>query len=270
MKYLFFIALLSSSTLWGQIEERKFSIYFENDVYNLSDVHHRLLDSIKRFENKEALDVHIKGFTNSIGSEGYNLGLSRRRANAVKSRLREFTIVSSDGYGEIDSPAAENRRVDILVHLKIDHIPEEGEIIEPPQIPSTPQPTIAGLKKPKIGDRVILEGIRFYPDRDVIMDESIEALEELVSFLKKNPDVKFKLIGHICCGDPMQPAKDLKNVRTGKDNLSEARAQALHNYLAKKGISTRRMRYIGMAFRQSTGKGAQFDRRVEIEITSVR
>ncbi|MEM7187954.1 MAG: OmpA family protein, partial [Bacteroidota bacterium] len=199
----------------------------------------------------------------------YNLRLSRKRANEVKSRLREFTIVSSDGYGEIDSPAAENRRVDILVHLKIDHIAEEGEVIEPPQVPSMTQPTIAGLIQPKKGDKVILEGIRFYPDRDVIMDESKEALEELVRFLQQNPEVKFKLIGHICCGDPMKPGKDLKNVRTGKNNLSEARAKALHNYLAKQGISTRRMRYIGMAFRQSTGKGAQFDRRVEIEITSV-
>lgn len=269
MNYLSFIVFLFTTTLWAQIEERKFSLYFEHDVYELSARHYSILDSIKGFENKEALDVHIKGYTNSVGSDGYNLALSRKRANEVKSRLREFTIVSSDGYGEIDSPAAKNRRVDILVHLKIDHIPEAGEVIEPPKIPSTPQQTIAGLTQPKIGDRVILEGIRFYPDRDVIMDESIEALEELLNFLKQNPDVKFKLIGHICCGDPMQPGKDLKNVRTGKNNLSEARARALHNYLAKKGISTRRMRYIGMAFRQSTGKGAQFDRRVEIEITSV-
>jgi outer membrane protein OmpA-like peptidoglycan-associated protein len=101
------------------------------------------------------------------------------------------------------------------------------------------------------------------------MDESKEALEQLVDFLKRNPDVKFKLIGHICCGDPMKPGKDLKNVRTGKENLSEARAQAVHNYLAKQGIETKRMRYIGMAYRQSTGRGDKFDRRVEIEITSV-
>jgi len=255
--------------LSAQDEERTFTLYFEHDVHELSPQHLQLLDSIKGFSNKEDLDVHIKGFANSIGTQGYNLSLSRRRANEVKSRLREFTIVSSDGYGELNSIAAKNRRVDILVHLKIYHVPEAGEVIEPAQIESIPQPTIAGLLEPKKGDRVVLEGIMFYPDRDVIMDESRAALDQLVDFLTRNPDVKFKLIGHICCGDPMKPGKDLKNVRTGKNNLSEARARALHNYLAKQGIETRRMRYIGMAFQRSTGKGDQFDRRVEIEITSV-
>ncbi len=269
MKLLSFIVLFITTTLWAQIEERKFSLYFENDVYELSGSHFSVIDSIKSLENKDDLHVHIKGYTNSVGSEGYNLVLSRKRADEVKSRLREFTIVSSDGFGEIDSPAAENRRVDILVQLKVDHIPENGEIIEPPQNIPTAQRTIAALTPPRKGARVILEGIRFYKDRDVIMNESREALDELLKFLQDNPNVQFKLIGHICCGDPMQPGRDLRNVRTGKVNLSEARAKAVHNYLAKKGISTRRMRYVGMAFRQSTGKGAEFDRRVEIEITAV-
>lgn len=260
---------MATSSLVAQIEERKFTLFFENDVSQLSSAHQQLLDSIKSFNNKYDLDVHIKGFANSIGGENYNLRLSRKRAESVKAQLREFTIISSDGYGELKSEAPKNRRVDILIHLKTDHVAMEGEIVEPAQIPESPQATLSSLLQPKKGDKIALQGIMFYEDRDVIMDESKETLEQLVDFLKKNPTVKFKLIGHICCGDPMKPGKDLKNVRTGKDNLSEARAKALHNYLAKQGISTRRMRYIGMAFRQSTGKGDQFDRRVEIEITSV-
>jgi len=253
----------------AQFEVQKFSLFFENAAYKLTAEHHTLLDIIKNFSNKNDLDVHIKGYANNVGGKEYNLNLSQYRAESVKAQLREFTIISTIGYGELDSDAAKNRRVDILVHLKTDHVPVEGEIMEPPAIPRIPQATIASLMEPKIGDKITLQGIMFYTDRDVIMDESIEALEELVDFLKRNPDVKFKLIGHICCGDPMQPGKDLRNVRTGKENLSEARAKALHNYLAKQGIETKRMRYIGMAYRQSTGRGDQFDRRVEIEITSV-
>ena len=253
----------------AQNTEQKFSLFFENDAFLLTPEHHKMLDRIKNVQDKDALDVHIKGFTNNIGDEAYNLRLSEKRAENVKEQLREFTIISSMGYGEINSPAADNRRVDILVHLKVHHVAVDGEVVEPPRTKSAPQPTIANLIDPKKGDKITLQGIMFYPDRDVIMDESKEALEQLVDFLTRNPSVKFKLIGHICCGDPMKPDKDLKNVRTGKDDLSEARARALHNYLAKKGIKTRRMRYIGMAFRQSTGKGDQFDRRVEIEITSV-
>ena len=269
MKQIVYIFLVFTLGITAQDNEQKFSLFFENDAYILTSAHHQILDSLKNLAHKDDFDIHIKGFTNNIGNEAYNLKLSQKRAKNVKEQLREFTIISSIGYGEINSPAADNRRVDILIHLKTDHIPMEGEIVEPPRTKSIPQPTIANLTNPKKGDKITLQGIMFYQDRDVIMDESKDALEQLIGFLQKNPSVKFKLIGHICCGDPMKPGKDLKNVRTGKDDLSEARARALHNYLAKKGIKTRRMRYIGMAFRQSTGKGDHFDRRVEIEITSV-
>ena len=264
--YIFFVFTLG---ITAQSHEQKFSLFFENDAYLLTPAHHAMLDSIKGMRHKDDLDVHIKGFTNNVGNEAYNLKLSQKRAEKVKEQLREFTIISSIGYGEINSAAANNRRVEILVHLKVRHVAMEGEVVEPPRPQIVPQPSIANLIDPRKGDKITLQGIMFYQDRDIIMDESKEALEQLVDFLSRNPSVKFKLIGHICCGDPMKPGKDLKNVRTGKDDLSEARARALHNYLAKKGIKTRRMRYIGMAFRQSTGKGDVFDRRVEIEITSV-
>ncbi len=266
MKNIAFFLLLLPSLLAAQ-SEKKFTLYYANDQYELTPKHHKLLDSLKMLPDKDSLDVHIKGYTNSVGGENYNLELSQKRAENVKRELRQFTIISSQGYGELGSTAADNRRVDILVHLKRDHVPVAGEIVEEPIIEA--EPTIVALSNPKKGDKIALRGIRFYPDRDVIMDESKETLNELVTFLKNNPKVKFKLIGHICCGDPMKPYKDVKNVRTGKDNLSEARAQALHNYLVKKGINKRRMRYLGMAFMQPTGKGSEYDRRVEIEITSV-
>lgn len=269
MKYPLFILLLGSSLLWAQPNERKFSLYFEHNAYQLTLEHHLRLDSLKQLPSKDELDIHIRGYTNSIGTESYNLRLSGRRAENVKAQLREFTIISSVGYGELSGQSADNRRVDILVHRKVDHIPEAGEVIEAPTATQERLPSIKGLVNPKKGDKMTLEGIMFYSDRDVIMDESKEALEELLAFLEQNPRVRFKLIGHICCGDWENPGRDLKNVRTGQRNLSEARAQSLRNYLVKKGIDKRRIRYVGMAYRSPTGKGDQFDRRVEIEITSV-
>lgn len=252
----------------AQHKEQKFSLFYENDLFELTPTHHQLLDSLIALPDKELFDVHIQGFTNNIGDASYNLSLSQKRAEQVKNALAAFTIISSTGYGEINSTDAQNRRVDVLIHLKEDHIPVAGEIVEQPQIKKQTA-NLVSLTSPKKGDKIILKGIMFYTDRDVIMDESIPALDELVAFLNNNPKVKFKLIGHICCGDPMKPGRDLKNVRTGKDNLSEARAQAVHNFLAKKGINKRRMRYVGMAFRQPNNRGDQFDRRVEIEITSI-
>ena len=268
---IFFLVLLTPILLFSQHEEQKYSLFFENDKHELTTQHIQLLDSIKQFDHKDDLDIHIKGYTNNVGNEAYNLRLSQKRAMNVKAMLREFTIISSQGYGELGSDAAQDRRVEILIHNKEDHVAEEGEIVEAPQVKvEVKTENFKKIVDPRKGDKITLDGIMFYPDRDVIMDESKAALEELLKFLQDNPNINFKLIGHICCGDPIKRGKDLKNLRTGKDNLSEARAQALHNYLAKNGINKRRMRYIGMAFRQPTGRGDLFDRRVEIEITYVR
>lgn len=280
-KCILILFLFISFTAFSQEGEQKFSLYFEHDVHTLTAVHKKIIDSIQSTPFKDSLDVHIKGYTNSIGDSIYNLHLSRKRANSVKEKLRNFTIISTQGYGELASEEAKNRRVDILVHYKKDHIPEKGEIIEPP-IKTTIAPIapdneevdiekvpLALLSSYKIGDKITLSGIYFYKNMDVIKEESRESLDTLVAFLKVNKNIKFKLIGHICCGDPEMPSRDLRNVRTGKDNLSEARARSLYNYLQKQGIKKRRMRYIGKAFTQPTGKSDVFDRRVEIEITSV-
>jgi len=265
--YLLLLFCLCLSSLSAQ--ETRYTLFYEHDKFELTEAHIQFLDSLNTTPDKELYDVHIKGYTNSIGSEAYNLELSRRRAENVKGQLRSFTIISTTGLGEINSEAADNRRVDILIHLKTEHVPVAGEIVEEPREYITHTPAVMEYVVPTVGDKIVLEGIRFYPDRDVIMDESKDALDDLLLFLKRNPGVRFKLIGHICCGSTDYPGRDLRNHRTGKYDLSESRARSLHNYLAKKGVNTKRMQYIGMAYRQPTGKGDEFDRRVEIEIISI-
>ena len=265
--YLLLLCFLCFGSLTGQ--ETRFTLYYEHDKYELTPEHMRFIDSLNGISEKELYDVHIKGYTNSIGSEAYNLELSRRRAENVKAKLRSFTIISTTGLGEINSEAADNRRVDILIHLKTDHVAVPGEIVEEPMEHLENTSPVMENITPNVGDKIVLEGILFYPDRDVIMDESKDALDDLLLFLRRNPGVRFRLIGHICCGSSDYPGRDLRNHRTGKYDLSEARARSLHNYLAKKGVDTRRMQYIGMAYRQPTGKGDEFDRRVEIEIISI-
>lgn len=250
-------------------QQTQFTFYYAHDKYELTAEHMGFIDSLNTVPDKHLYDIHIKGYTNSIGSENYNLELSRKRAENVKAQLRAFTIISSTGFGEIDSQDANNRRVDVFMHLKSDHVHTPGEIVEEPMVYEERTPPVMEYVVPMVGDKITLEGILFYPDRDVIMDESKDALDDLLLFLKRNPRVRFRLIGHICCGSKDYPGRDLRNHRTGKYDLSQARARSLHNYLAKKGIDTKRMQYIGMAYRQPTGLGDEFDRRVEIEIISI-
>ncbi|MFT4674020.1 MAG: outer membrane protein OmpA-like peptidoglycan-associated protein [Patiriisocius sp.] len=267
MKLLFiYIFLFSSSVLWAQEEERRFSLYFENDKAEITQGHITILDSIKKLDNKNKLDVHIKGYTNTVGEEDYNLELSQQRATNVTNKLREFTIISSLGYGELESDAEINRRVDIFIHLKKDHIRVQGEVVIKPNKKDV-APEYAKVFKG--GDKITIEGIMFYQDRDVMVNESKKSLKTLLTFLQQNPNMTFKLLGHICCGDPNNPGRDFINIRTGENNLSEARAKYVYSYLVSNGINKNRMSYKGMAFRQPTGRNNIKDRRVEIEIISI-
>jgi outer membrane protein OmpA-like peptidoglycan-associated protein len=79
---------------------------------------------LNKYPDRTAL---IEGYTDSIGSEDYNLGLSQRRADAVKSYLVRETVASArltaSGKGESlpvgDNSSAtgrqQNRRVEVII-----------------------------------------------------------------------------------------------------------------------------------------------------------
>ena len=84
----------------------------------------RLAEFLKKYSTRNVL---IEGHTDSIGTETYNLGLSQRRADAVKTALIVRGInpdrLTSTGYGEsrpiasnaTDAGRQENRRVEIVI-----------------------------------------------------------------------------------------------------------------------------------------------------------
>ena len=79
-----------------------------------------------RLEQCSEVHVAIHGFTDSIGSEAYNLGLSKRRADAVRDVLVKRGIpagrLTTKGFGKADPVAdnktpegrAKNRRVELV------------------------------------------------------------------------------------------------------------------------------------------------------------
>jgi OOP family OmpA-OmpF porin len=76
-------------------------------------------------EKYPAIKVDISGHTDAVGSEGYNQGLSERRANVVKQYLLRKGVdagrVSTYAYGEskpvatndTDEGRAQNRRSEL-------------------------------------------------------------------------------------------------------------------------------------------------------------
>ena len=78
-------------------------------------------------KEEPSINVSCQGHTDSVGTEAYNLGLSDRRANAVRDWLIKCGIpasrLSDQGFGEANPVAsnataegrAQNRRTELVV-----------------------------------------------------------------------------------------------------------------------------------------------------------
>lgn len=100
-------------------------VNFAFDSYKVSEKYAAEIKKVADFMKvNPAYSVNLAGYTDSIGSEAYNLKLSQKRANAVKDELVKDGVesdkISTVGYGESNPIAtnttregrAENRRVE--------------------------------------------------------------------------------------------------------------------------------------------------------------
>jgi len=102
---------------------------FDFDKAVIKKQYYKNLDGVAADINKDqSIKVEVQGHTDSIGSEKYNMGLSKRRANAVRNYLIKKGGVAPDrltavGYGESMPIAsnktkegrAKNRRVELKI-----------------------------------------------------------------------------------------------------------------------------------------------------------
>ncbi|MFA7437381.1 outer membrane protein OmpA [Castellaniella sp.] len=102
--------------------------FFDFDKYNLKPEGKLVLDQVAQQAKAINLETVIAvGYTDSIGTQEYNLGLSERRANTVKQYLIGQGIptdrIYTEGKGKLDPIAtnktaagrAQNRRVEIEI-----------------------------------------------------------------------------------------------------------------------------------------------------------
>ncbi|OAI09986.1 flagellar motor protein MotB [Methylomonas lenta] len=102
-------------------------VFFDFDSDKIKDKFHPLLkNAVEVMKLNPSLTVEIQGHTDSVGSVGYNLGLSERRANAVENSLIQNGVddrrMTTIGFGKshpAESNATEegrayNRRVEFI------------------------------------------------------------------------------------------------------------------------------------------------------------
>lgn len=275
-KFIVFLCLISQISIAQEIT--KHVVYFETDQYEVPETEiNRLLLFTQNLDTKFVKKVEIYGFCDDRGTDQYNLILSQNRANAIKQILTgldvdEKLITNVDGKGEILLKIIEAKDVNIIRGLnrkvEIDIIYDSNT-----KISSKSEP-VDNRKKPlnlnsdlRVGDKVILDKILFRTGYSYVLKESIPVLEKMAKTLKEKKNIYFTIEGHVCCTSQSRDAVDRG---TGKRNLSHARARYIYDYLARKGVQKKRMKYIGLKHKYPLGGDSKYDRRVEIEITDIR
>jgi outer membrane protein OmpA-like peptidoglycan-associated protein len=264
--------------------ELKHEVYFETDKYEVPETEqNRLLLFILQLQKLNLDKVSIYGFCDDRGTDSYNMTLSQNRADAIKDifsnyEIEESLISNVDGKGEILLKIVEtkdasiirglNRKVEIIASTKVEDEPEKEVASKSDKKPVKKSERTASILKGnlEVGDKILLENILFKTNYSYVMPESRKTLEKIAKVLKERDNLYFTIQGHVCC---TQNARDAIDKKTRKRNLSVARAKNIYDYLAKKGVDKRRMKYVGMRRKFPLGGDPKFDRRVEIVITYI-
>ncbi len=272
MKKLVLLFILFTQISLAQ-NELIHEVYFETDKYDVPGTEeNRLLLFIQNLHDIDIEKISIYGFCDDRGSNSYNLVLSQNRANSIKAifsnnEIDERLITNVDGKGEIllkivkeddiNKIRGLNRKVEIIVVPKI----EEKVVQEPVEGKKTIYST--ELKK---GDKVTLDKLLFKTGYSYLTPNSVKVLKRIADTLVKRKELYFTIQGHVCC---TQNSRDAVDRKTKQRNLSVARAKYVYDYLAKKGVDKKRMKYVGMRRKFPLGGDPKYDRRVEILITYV-
>ena len=256
----------------------KHVVYFETDEYGVLETEkNRLLLFVKGLNEDKIKKISIYGFCDDRGSNQYNLILSQQRADAIKRvfykmGIDDSLITNVDGKGEVLLKIIATEDLNIIrglnrkVEIAIEYIADEEESLKNKDalgrtLPLTFESDLV------VGDKVVLQNILFRTGYSYVLKESIPILENIAQKLLVKDKLYFKIRGHVCC---TSHGRDAMDRGSGKRNLSLARARYIYEYLNRKGISRRRMKYVGLKHKFPLGGDPKFDRRVEIEITFIK
>lgn len=272
MKYLYALLLLFFSITAIQAQQhRDVSVYFDTAIYELNEEGQaKLKNFISNLGKEKIVEIILYGYTDDRGSDEYNMNLSINRAKNVKQHLLDFGVDKSlfkvvKGKGEVVIRKFDQVETDIIRGLNRKVTVDIKTVIPKPKVDET---LIQHKfdKELKIGDKLILENIHFQEGYAWVTEKSFPHLRKLAQILNDRPEIYIEIHGHVCC---TRFGRDAIDRKTKKQNLSYARAKAIRDYLVRKGINKNRLRYRGMRRKFPLGKGAEYDRRVEIVIKNI-
>jgi outer membrane protein OmpA-like peptidoglycan-associated protein len=267
LKSALFFFLFISSTIFGQ---EQFTVYFESNKFDLIEK-----EKVKLYNwislNKSNKIVAIYGFTDEVGTTGFNDTLAQKRVDFIFQNIKNQIKIREDfktiSFGEsfIQSKnKSENRKVIIYYILEKDIAREDEilgikkevkqeqpkpEIIYPEKLVfENPNGTKSEFKldrtfmkkvgEAKTGEKLKIENLNFIVNTFAVVNESRGKMYELLLVLQKNPNLKIEIQGHLCC------------MPVDRTDLSTQRAKAIYNFLVMNEISKSRLSYRGFGSTQ--------------------
>jgi outer membrane protein OmpA-like peptidoglycan-associated protein len=239
------------------------SVYFEFDKYIVdSNNLGAITKSINSVDFSKYEAIQLYGYCDDRGTVDYNDKLSIKRVDFVQQFLiskgiSQNKIYICEGRGKVNLDNIseknikefrdKNRRVDLIFVKRAFYT-------------SFPE-------NPKVGDKIILEGITFKMGSSELSSTAKKELDKTVLALKKYKTVRFEIRGHVCCTSSKY--KDAIDNETQNRDLSENRAKNVFGYFRSKGINPYRMPYKGYGNQFPLGLEDEQDRRVELKITQL-
>ncbi len=266
--------------------QSSFTVLFDFDTYGITPVTRFRLDSFLSAQknNIQVLQIDLHGHCDSKGPDEYNNRLSIRRVAAVKNYLTgngmpASNIINEKGHGKKElineNKTEEERLLNRRVTISFTTIIKQAEEIKA----SAPVTKNTVTLKEKLADssliagsNIVLQNINFVGGSHQFLPQSKPMLEELLEAMQLNPRLVIRVEGHICC---LQYPGDGLDIETGINNLSEARARAVKDYLVANNIAAERVSYKGFgrsapifSYPEKTEEERIQNRRVEIKIIS--
>lgn len=251
-------------------------MYFGLGKFALVASHEKTInENLATLDSTKTYNFTIKGYTDFVDTENFNLELSKNRATAVVDYLEQnyksiINTIEKEAKGELPSDTKQNERIGVKEHRKVsvsitinDHKPKITK--RKKNVYTVPVDELT------VGSSYELGKINFKTGKVTLIKSSKKQLEKLVRFLQRNSKVHIEIQGHVCCGG--DDDSDALNSETGKKTLSVDRARFIYKYLISRGISKKRLTYKGYAFTaplyfpEKGRRDRTANRRVEVMIT---
>ena len=249
--------------------QEQFSVYFDSNKYDLTA---KEKDKLNQWilANSTSKIVGIHGFCDEDGTNSSNDTLAKNRINFVYNYIKDKLKIREDfktrNFGELHTLSkikAENRKV-TLFYIEAKDLNRENEILgikeealvlpkvrikypekvvfdNPNGTKSEYQLDVAFMQKvteAKTGEKLKLENLIFQINTYIVVPSSKGKMYELLLVMKKNPNLKIEIQGHLCC---------MPNDRL---DLSTQRAKAINNFLVANGIDEKRLTFKGFGSTQ--------------------